>query len=117
MVAAMLGIPSNRVVCKVKRCGGGFGGKESRTALLALPIAFAANKLKRPIRCVLDRDEDMLLTGKRHPFLIQFKVGFTKCGIINGLDLRLYSNAGNSKDLSAEVSNFKFLFGSIKMKL
>ena len=59
LVAEVLNIPANRVVCKVKRMGGGFGGKETRAAVLALPAAVASFRLQRPVRCMLDRDEDM----------------------------------------------------------
>lgn len=54
--------------------GGGFGGKESRAPIIALPAALAAHRLQRPIRCMLDRDEDMMITGTRHPFLGHYKV-------------------------------------------
>lgn len=65
-----LGIPINRVVCRAKRLGGGFGGKESRGALVALPVAFAAYKLNKPVRLMLDRDEDMMITGKKYSKII-----------------------------------------------
>nr|XP_020445351.1 xanthine dehydrogenase/oxidase-like [Monopterus albus] len=55
--------------------GGGFGGKASRPTMLSTVVAVAANKLKRPVRCMLDRDEDMLITGGRHPFYGKYKVG------------------------------------------
>uniref|UniRef100_A0A4W3HK49 Xanthine dehydrogenase n=1 Tax=Callorhinchus milii TaxID=7868 RepID=A0A4W3HK49_CALMI len=74
LVAEALGVPSNRIVCRVKRLGGGFGGKESRSTLLALAVAVAAYKTKCPVRCMLNRDEDMLVTGGRHPFLGHYKV-------------------------------------------
>uniref|UniRef100_A0A0S7KNJ6 XDH n=1 Tax=Poeciliopsis prolifica TaxID=188132 RepID=A0A0S7KNJ6_9TELE len=73
-VAKALGVPANRVLVRVKRMGGGFGGKESRTTVLSTVVAVAANKLKRPVRCMLDRDEDMLITGGRHPFYGKYKV-------------------------------------------
>ena len=73
-VAEVLGLPANRVVCRVKRMGGGFGGKETRGTLVALPAAVAAHRLQKPIRCMLDRDEDMILTGTRHPFKANYKV-------------------------------------------
>ena len=73
-VAAVLGVPNNRIVCKVTRLGGGFGGKESRSVQVALCTAVAARKLKRPVRCVLTRQEDMMSTGGRNPFLGRYKV-------------------------------------------
>ncbi|XP_023936819.2 xanthine dehydrogenase [Bicyclus anynana] len=99
-VAEVLEIPNHKVVAKVKRLGGGFGGKESRSALLALPVAFAAYKLKKPVRAVLDRDEDMQVTGYRHPFLIKYKIGFDNNGKIMGALFEIYANAGNSMDIS-----------------
>ncbi|XP_062236272.1 xanthine dehydrogenase/oxidase [Platichthys flesus] len=103
LVAKALGVPANRVVVRVKRMGGGFGGKESRTTVLSTVVAVAANKLKRPVRCMLDRDEDMLITGGRHPFYGKYKVGFLNSGKVVALDVSYYSNAGNSLDLSLSV--------------
>ncbi|KAG5676847.1 hypothetical protein PVAND_006654 [Polypedilum vanderplanki] len=103
LAAHVLGIPNNRVVCKTKRLGGGFGGKESRGALVSLPVTFAAYKLNRPVRLMLDRDEDMMITGTRHPFLFKYKVGFMNNGKIMGCDLKVYNNAGYSFDLSFSV--------------
>lgn len=101
--AEVLNIPANRVVCKVKRMGGGFGGKETKGTILALPAAVASFHLQRPVRCMMDRDEDMMTTGTRHPFVAQYKVGFNADGRITALDVRMYSNGGNSMDLSRSV--------------
>ncbi|XP_018423843.1 PREDICTED: xanthine dehydrogenase/oxidase [Nanorana parkeri] len=101
--AHALGVPSNRIVVRVKRMGGGFGGKESRSALLSTVVALAAHKTGRPVRCMLDRDEDMLITGGRHPYLGRYKVGFMKSGQVTALDISYYANAGNSLDLSHAV--------------
>uniref|UniRef100_A0A3Q3B804 Xanthine dehydrogenase n=1 Tax=Kryptolebias marmoratus TaxID=37003 RepID=A0A3Q3B804_KRYMA len=103
-VAKALGVSANKVLIRVKRLGGGFGGKESRTIVLSPVVALAANKLKRPVRCMLDRDEDMLITGGRHPFYGKYKVGFLNSGKVVALDVSFYSNAGNSLDLSQAVS-------------
>nr|CAD7263587.1 unnamed protein product [Timema shepardi] len=102
-VAGSLGILSHKVVCRVKRMGGGFGGKESRSTLVALPVALAAHRLNCPVRCMLDRDEDMMITGTRHPFLGRYKVAFTKEGKLIGCDIQIYSNGGNTMDLSFPV--------------
>ncbi|XP_048259665.1 xanthine dehydrogenase/oxidase-like [Haliotis rufescens] len=102
-VAAALNIPANRVVSRVKRLGGGFGGKEGKTNMVALPVAVAAAKLNRPVRCMLERDEDMVLTGGRHAYLAKYKVGFTKTGLIKALEVNLFSNAGCTIDLSHQV--------------
>jgi xanthine dehydrogenase/oxidase len=103
LTAHALGIPINRVVCRTKRLGGGFGGKESRGMLIALPVALAAYRLGRPVRMMLDRDEDMLITGTRHPFLFRYKTAFKKDGTITGCKLEAFNNAGYSLDLSSSV--------------
>lgn len=89
--------------------GGGFGGKESRGMLVALPVAFAAHKLNKPVRCMLDRDEDMQMTGTRHPFLVKYKVATDKAGKIQAASVNIYNNGGYSFDLSGPVSKFRFL--------
>lgn len=104
LVSHILHVPMNRIVARVKRMGGGFGGKESRGILVALPVALVAHKLNRPVRCMLDRDEDMQMTGTRHPFLIKYKVAATKDGKITGAVVDIYSNGGYSIDLSGPVS-------------
>ncbi|CAN2388442.1 acting on CH or CH2 groups [Pristimantis euphronides] len=101
--AHALGVPANRIVVRVKRMGGGFGGKESRSVVLSTAVAVAAYRTGRPVRCMLDRDEDMLITGGRHPFLGRYKVGFKKTGQITALEVSYYSNAGNSCDLSHSI--------------
>lgn len=105
LVAHVVGLPANRVVCRAKRLGGGFGGKESRGMMVALPVALAAYRLQRPVRCMLDRDEDMLITGTRHPFLFKYKVAFTQEGLITACEIECYNNAGWSMDLSFSVSS------------
>ncbi|XP_065093510.1 xanthine dehydrogenase-like [Ochlerotatus camptorhynchus] len=102
-VAHALGIPSCKVVSRVKRLGGGFGGKESRAGLIATPVALAAYKLRRPVRCMLDRDEDMVITGTRHPFYFTYKVGVAENGRILAADFKAYNNAGYSMDLSFSI--------------
>ncbi|XP_041353247.1 xanthine dehydrogenase/oxidase-like [Gigantopelta aegis] len=102
-VARALGVNANRVVVKVKRIGGAFGGKEIRPVSTALPAAVAAVKLNSPIRTDLDRDEDMIITGTRNPFLAKYKVGFTSEGKIISLDVQMYLNSGKATDLSRSV--------------
>ncbi|PKU39705.1 xanthine dehydrogenase oxidase [Limosa lapponica baueri] len=101
--ANALGVPSNRIVVRVKRMGGGFGGKETRNTILTTAVAVAAFKTGCPVRCMLDRDEDMLISGGRHPFLGRYKVGFMKNGRVKSLEVSYYSNGGNSVDLSYGV--------------
>lgn len=103
MIGHALDIPCHKIVVSTKRLGGGFGGKETRAYLVALPAAIAAYKLQRPVRCMLDRDEDILMTGTRHPFKHSYKVGFTKEGILKAFDINFYLNAGYSMDLSFSV--------------
>ncbi|KAF4083783.1 hypothetical protein AMELA_G00121330 [Ameiurus melas] len=103
LVAKVLGVPASRIVCRVKRMGGGFGGKECRSTMLSTVVSVAAQKVKRPVRCMLDRNEDMLVTGGRHPFFGHYKVGFKKNGKVMALDVTYFSNAGNSMDLSLSI--------------
>ncbi|KAL5010812.1 hypothetical protein ScPMuIL_013117 [Solemya velum] len=102
-VAAILGVDRNRIVCKAKRVGGAFGGKELRSVMVCGPAAVAAVKTGRAVRVVLDRYEDMSITGRRHQVLAEYKVGFTKTGKFKFLDLHMYCNAGNTLDVSACV--------------
>ncbi|KAK3754121.1 hypothetical protein RRG08_024195 [Elysia crispata] len=99
----VLGMPAHKIVVKVKRLGGGFGGKETRNVGVLLPAAVAAIKTNRPVRAVLDRDEDMRLTGTRHPAYVTYKIGFNSEGKILALDADLYLNMGHSVDLSPAV--------------
>ncbi|KAG6827920.1 hypothetical protein H0H92_009962 [Tricholoma furcatifolium] len=102
-VAQVTGVPRNRIVAHSKRMGGGFGGKETRSSHLSAIVALAAKKTKRPVRCMLDRNEDIQTTGQRHPFLVDWRVGFTREGKIVALQAHLYSNAGYSLDISGGV--------------
>ncbi|KAI1884851.1 hypothetical protein AGOR_G00214090 [Albula goreensis] len=102
-VAETLGIPSNRVSCHVKRMGGGFGGKVTKSAILASITAVAAWKTGQAVRFVLERGEDMLMTGGRHPVLGKYKVGFMKDGRIIAADVQYFANAGNTMDESVLV--------------
>ena len=99
----MTGVQANKIVSKVKRLGGGFGGKETRSIQLSGICATAAKKLQRPVRCMLNRDEDMMTSGQRHPFLAAWKVAVNKDGKIQALDADVFGNAGWSQDLSGAV--------------
>ncbi|CAH2306009.1 aldehyde oxidase-like isoform X1 [Pelobates cultripes] len=94
LVASTLGIPSNRIHCHVKRIGGAFGGKIVKTAHLAAITAVAARKTKQAVRCILERGEDMLIKGGRHPYIGKYKVGYMNDGRIMAADINLYSNGG-----------------------
>ncbi|KAM3088869.1 hypothetical protein ACMFMG_000492 [Clarireedia jacksonii] len=102
-VAQVTGVPSSRVNARVKRMGGAFGGKESRSVQLACLLAVAAKKEQRPMRCMLNRDEDMMTTGQRHPHQARWKVGTTSDGKLIALEADVYNNAGFSQDMSAAV--------------
>ncbi|KAL4612205.1 hypothetical protein ACB092_08G181900 [Castanea dentata] len=102
-IAHVLDLPMSKVVCKTKRIGGGFGGKETRSAFLAAAASVPSYLLNRPVKITLDRDIDMMITGQRHSFLGKYKVGFTNEGKVLALDLEIYNNAGNSMDLSLAV--------------
>ena len=91
------------VICR--RMGGAFGGKESQAALIALIAALMADKTGKPCKLRLDRDVDMLMTGKRHSFVIDYDVGFDDDGRIEGIDLMLASSCGMSADLSGPVND------------
>eukprot|EP00256_Glycine_max_P054687 XP_014621575.1 xanthine dehydrogenase 1 isoform X3 [Glycine max] len=102
-VSHVLGLPMSKVVCKTKRIGGGFGGKETRSAFIAAAASVPSYLLNRPVKITLDRDVDMMITGQRHSFLGKYKVGFTNEGRVLALDLEIYNNAGNSLDLSLAI--------------
>jgi xanthine dehydrogenase/oxidase len=102
-VSAVTGVPSNRINARVKRLGGGFGGKESRSVPFACYLAIAAKKERRPMRLMLNRDEDMLLSGQRHPVQARWKVGVSSDGKLLALDADVYDNAGFSQDMSGAV--------------
>jgi xanthine dehydrogenase large subunit len=103
VVAHGLGLESKDVVSIVKRMGGGFGGKESQSAPIAAYAALVAHKLKRPARIILNKDDDMIHTGKRNPFENEYTVGFDDEGRILALDAKLFSDGGAYADLSTSI--------------
>ena len=102
-VAHALGISNHDVRVECRRMGGGFGGKETQAGHLAVWAALAAHKTGHPVKLRLDRDDDFMVTGKRHPFAYQWDVGFDDTGRIQGLVLRMAANCGFSADLSGPV--------------
>ncbi|MBS1989322.1 MAG: xanthine dehydrogenase molybdopterin binding subunit [Cyanobacteria bacterium SZAS LIN-3] len=102
-VAHLLGLNLNQVVCIIKRMGGGFGGKECQATHVAVMAGLVALKTKRPARMVFDKDTDMKVTGKRHPFQNDYKVAFTADGEITALQANLYADGGAYNDLSTAV--------------
>jgi xanthine dehydrogenase large subunit len=102
-VAHLLGIPFSAVTAEVRRMGGAFGGKESQATIIAGIAALAAWTARRPVKLRLPRDDDMRATGKRHPFLIRYDVGFDGDGRILALDLVLAANGGSVADHTPAV--------------
>lgn len=103
--AYVCGLPANHVVARMKRMGGGFGGKETRSVFIACTAAVAAQHLQRPVKINVERDVDMLITGQRHAFYVKYRAGATKDGKLVGLDAQVYSNGGWSLDLSIPVTD------------
>ncbi len=103
VVARVLGVLAHRVVVTSLRMGGGFGGKETQANPFAAVAALAAMKTGRPVRARLAREQDMVLTGKRHGLLGRYRIGFDVEGRLLALDAELYSDGGWSTDLSGAV--------------
>jgi xanthine dehydrogenase large subunit len=102
-VCHVLNLRAHQVVCEVRRLGGGFGGKEVQSALCACVASLAARLLQRPVKLRLDRDDDILITGKRHGFCYEYEVGFDEAGRILGAQVEMVARAGFSADLSGPV--------------
>ena len=105
LVAHALGRSSHDVTVQCRRMGGGFGGKESQPALFACVAAVLAARTGRAVKLRLDRDDDMLITGKRHDFIADWEVGFEPDGRIRALRIMLASRCGHSADLSGPVND------------
>ncbi|MHC4830252.1 MAG: xanthine dehydrogenase molybdopterin binding subunit, partial [Planctomycetota bacterium] len=103
VVARVLKVARHQVVCESPRMGGGFGGKETQGNAWAAIAALAASRTGRPVRMRLARHHDMTLTGKRHPFLANFEVGFDDQGHLLALKAELFSNGGWCLDLSESI--------------
>ncbi|MGD9835952.1 MAG: xanthine dehydrogenase molybdopterin binding subunit [Piscinibacter sp.] len=103
LVAHALGLHAHHVQVECRRMGGGFGGKESQSALFACVAAVAARKLGRPVKLRLDRDDDFLITGRRHCFRYAYEVGYDDDGRVLGAEVTMVSRAGHSADLSGPV--------------
>lgn len=103
LVARALGRPASAVVIETRRLGGGFGGKETGATHWAAMAAIAAIRLQRPVKCRLDRDDDMIATGKRHAFRFDYDVGFDDDGRLLAIRFDVASNCGYSEDQSLPV--------------
>ena len=103
LVAHALGVAAHAVLVECRRMGGGFGGKESQSGLFACVAAVAARLLNRPVKLRLDRDDDFMVTGRRHCFWYEYEVGYDDAGRVLGAEITLVSRAGHSADLSGPV--------------
>ncbi len=104
-VAHAVGLEAKDVVVECRRMGGGFGGKESQPALIACIAALMTRRTGRPAKLRLDRDVDMIMTGKRHDYVIDYDVGFDDDGLIRGVEFTFASRCGMSADLSGAVND------------
>jgi len=105
LIARCLGLRDNAVVVEVRRMGGGFGGKETQSVHYAALAALVATKTGRPCKVRLDRDDDMVMTGKRHAFVTDWRVGFDAEGRLAGAAFELSSRCGHSADLSIAIND------------
>ncbi|WP_404402619.1 xanthine dehydrogenase molybdopterin binding subunit [Pelagibacterium halotolerans] len=105
MVGHALGVPSNAVNVIVRRMGGGFGGKETQGNIFACVAAIAAKRFGRTVKIRPDRDDDMIATGKRHDFVVDYEVGFDGAGRISAVDAVYAARCGYSADLSGPVTD------------
>lgn len=103
IVAEVLGIPRNQVEVEVRRLGGGFGGKETQGNHIAAWCALLAFHTKRSVKMHLSRDDDQLITGKRHRYLSNYEIGFDDKGLIQAYSVELNADAGSSTDLSTAI--------------
>ncbi len=104
-VAEALGVPFHQVTVEVRRMGGGFGGKESQGNALAVACAVAAQRTGRPCKMRYDRDDDFMITGKRHDARVDYDVGFDDQGRVLGIDFTHYFRCGWAQDLSLPVAD------------
>jgi xanthine dehydrogenase large subunit len=105
LIAKVLGLPHADVTIEVRRMGGAFGGKETQAALFAAGAALVAARTGRPAKFRADRDDDMVVTGKRHEFDVRYEVGFDDDGLLLGLRLELASRCGATVDLSPAIND------------
>ncbi|NMP29744.1 xanthine dehydrogenase molybdopterin binding subunit [Rahnella sp. SAP-1] len=103
LVASVLALPMHKVVVDMRRMGGGFGGKETQAAGTACLAALAAHITGRPAKMRLSRQDDMMITGKRHPFYVSYDVGYNARGRLQGIEITLAANCGYSLDLSGSI--------------
>ena len=102
-IAGILGVPMHRIEVDVRRLGGAFGGKEDQATAWASMAALAAFLLQKPVKLVLSRHDDMYMTGKRHPYSSDFRIGLSKDLKILGWEVTYYQNGGAATDLSMPI--------------
>ena len=105
IIAKMLNQKNNSINVEVRRVGGAFGGKETQSFIFASICTLLSKKTKRPVKLRMDRDDDILITGKRHDFYADYEVGFSDRGIIEGVKIKLLSRCGISPDLSGAINS------------
>ena len=103
LVAEFMDFDFHKVTVEVRRMGGGFGGKETQPAIMACCAGLAAHDLRRPVKIRVCRDDDMIMTGKRHNFEVDYEVGYDDKGVIQGVKMQLASQCGNVADLSTSI--------------
>ena len=104
IIAKMLNQKSNTITVEVRRIGGGFGGKETQSFIFAAICTLLSRKTKRPTKLRIDRDDEIIITGKRHDFYSKYDVGFDELGVIQGLNIKIASKCGISPDLSGAIN-------------
>lgn len=105
LIAKVLGVPDNQITVMLRRMGGGFGGKETQSTLLAAAAALCASKTGRAVKFRMDRDDDMIMTGKRHDFEIGWRAGFDEQGMLKGVTFDQAVRCGFSTDLSMAIGD------------
>ena len=105
IIAKMLNQKNNTINVEVRRIGGGFGGKETQSFIFAAICTLLSKKTKLPVKLKMDRDDDILITGKRHDFYADYEVGFNNKGVIEGIKIKLASRCGISPDLSGAINS------------
>ena len=105
IIAKMLNQKSNTITVIVRRIGGGFGGKETQSFIFAAICTLLAKKTQLPVKLRMDRDDDIIITGKRHDFYSRYEVGHDELGVIEGLKIKLASRCGISPDLSGAINS------------
>ncbi len=105
IIAKMLNQRNNSINVEVRRVGGAFGGKETQSFIFASICTLLSKKTKCPVKLRMDRDDDILITGKRHDFYADYEVGFSDRGVIEGVKIKLLSRCGISPDLSGAINS------------